>query len=63
MIDPRIFEPPMTDEDWSPNNIDEFEPGTEIFYGDCGSWEWHEHMDHYEPLIRCGNYLYPEVYR
>ncbi len=43
---PNPYDPPMTDEDWTPNNLDEFEPSSaELFYGDVGSWEWHEDME------------------
>ena len=52
---PSPFEPPMTDEDWTPNNLDEFEPGGAPEPFECGSDEYHEWMDEpYEPLIRCG---------
>lgn len=60
-VDVRAFEPPLTDEDLEPNNIDLFEPGTDLFYGDCGSYAYHEFMDSFpEPMIRCGT-CHPEL--
>lgn len=37
-----IFDPPMTDEDWTPNNLDEFEPHGDPENDEHGSWCWHE---------------------